>query len=258
MKKNLRLYILTFLIILAVALPPSACYVWIASSKKHSAGQNIQDTRSGTESSGYDDENIESTEMQNKADSFVILLDPGHGGYDPGKVSPDGTKEKDINLSIAQKLGRLLADKGYAVYLTRDTDESPSPPVYGSKKSADLKARTDMARQVNANLYISIHQNSYSSENVHGAQVFYYSTSSDGKALAECIQAHLISDADPQNTRQAKGNTQYMVLNESPCTAVIVECGFLSNSDECRLLCTEEYQEKLATAICNAVCEWKK
>ena len=103
---------------------------------------------------------------------------------------------------------------------------------------------------------VSIHQNSYSAEYVHGAQVFYYSTSSDGKALAECIQEHLISEADPSNTRAAKGNSEYLVLRESPCTAVIIECGFLSNTKECSDLCNDEYQTALANAICNAVCTW--
>ena len=74
--------------------------------------------------------------------------------------------------------------------------------------------------------------------------------------MAECIQEHLISEADPSNTRTAKGNSEYLVLRESPCTAVIVECGFLSNTKECSDLCNDEYQTALANAICNAVCTW--
>ena len=188
--------------------------------------------------------------------SFTILIDPGHGGFDPGKVSPDGIMEKDINLAIASKLASALTDQGFSVYLTRDSDKSLNSENASSKKTSDLKARTNLATNVNADLYISIHQNSYSAEYVHGAQVFYYSTSSGGKALAECIQEHLISEADPSNTRAAKGNSEYLVLRESPCTAVIVECGFLSNTKECSDLCNDEYQTALANAICNAVCTW--
>ena len=115
-----------------------------------------------------------------------------------------------------------------------------------------------MAEQLNADLYISIHQNSYSAEYVHGAQVFYYSTSPTGKSLAESIQQHIIDEADPDNTRMAKGNPDYMVLKDSPCTSVIVECGFLSNNNECQRLCDNEYQFKIANAIANAIDEWSK
>ena len=91
---------------------------------------------------------------------------------------------------------------------------------------------------------------------MHGAQVFYYSTSREGKILAECIQEHLISDADPSNHRCAKGNSEYMVLTENHCTAIIVECGFLSNQAEADKLVTGAYQEHLAFYIAMAVMQY--
>ena len=190
------------------------------------------------------------------ASHLKVVIDPGHGGSDPGKVAVDGSLEKDINLAIAQKLGAYLEKQGVEVYYTRESDCELCTESGGSKKAKDLQKRCQIVENVDPDVTISIHQNSYSAEYVHGAQVFYYSTSSGGKALAECIQEHLISEADPSNTRAAKGNSEYLVLRESPCTAVIVECGFLSNTKECSDLCNDEYQTALANAICNAVCTW--
>lgn len=246
MKNHLSLYILSAVIAALLIIPIVFSVLW---SKKHDNADNI-----ATHESSTADSTDSSPGSLNS--SFTILIDPGHGGYDPGKVSPDGIEEKDINLAISLKLYSLLSDMGYHVYLTRDNDSSLNASGAGNKKASDLTARTQLAKTVGADLYLSIHQNSYSAEYVHGAQVFYYSTSGSGKALAENIQRHLISDADPDNHRDAKGNSGYMVLKESPCTAVIVECGFLSNADECSRLCDYSYQQALAAAIANAVDEW--
>ena len=167
-------------------------------------------------------------------------------------------QEKQINLEIALKLRDKLLEHGFAVFLTRDTNCSLDSQDAKNKKISDLRNRTSKASEVKADLYISIHQNSYSAEYVHGAQVFYYSTSDSGKLLAESIQNTLIADVDPDNTRLAKGSSDYLVLTDSPCTAVIVECGFLSNNQECRKLCTSEYQSQIASAIAKAVASWKK
>ena len=186
----------------------------------------------------------------------VVFLDAGHGDFDPGKVSVDGSLEKDINLAIAKRLKWYLEQSDVEVVMSREDDRGLYDTSAGSRKMSDMKNRCARVEKSGADLVVSIHQNSYSAEYVHGAQVFYYSTSSGGKALAECIQEHLISEADPSNTRAAKGNSEYLVLRESPCTAVIVECGFLSNTKECSDLCNDEYQTALANAICNAVCTW--
>ena len=189
----------------------------------------------------------------------TIVLDAGHGGEDGGAVSPDGVVESDLNLAITRRLRDVLLFLGRDTVLTRTGEDaiySPEAVTLREKKVSDLKNRVALINSQPEAVLISIHQNSYSAEYVHGAQVFYYSTSSGGKALAECIQEHLISEADPSNTRAAKGNSEYLVLRESPCTAVIVECGFLSNTKECSDLCNDEYQTALANAICNAVCTW--
>ena len=194
--------------------------------------------------------------LQQEPEGPCVVIDAGHGGDDPGKIGINGAKEKDVNLSIARRVKAYLEKEDIRVIMTRETEDGLYDADASHKKVQDMKRRIAIIEETAPDLTVSIHQNSYSAEYVHGAQVFYYSTSSGGKALAECIQEHLISEADPSNTRAAKGNSEYLVLRESPCTAVIVECGFLSNTKECSDLCNDEYQTALANAICNAVCTW--
>lgn len=103
---------------------------------------------------------------------------------------------------------------------------------------------------------ISIHQNSYTDSTAKGAQVFYYSESKEGKKLAEVLQKSLIENADPENHRMAKANTSYYILKNTSAPTVIVECGFLSNPEEERLLNTAQYQEKLVDALQKGICEY--
>ena len=250
MKSSVSQCILIALIIAAITLPAVICYFLLVAPSDPSDLASASDAAQNISS----EQNTSSTQSSGP----IILIDPGHGGFDPGKVSPEGIKEKDINLAISLKLRDALNNLGFCAYLTRESDISLNSADSGSKKTSDLRNRTNMAEQLNADLYISIHQNSYSAEYVHGAQVFYYSTSPTGKSLAESIQQHIIDEADPDNTRMAKGNPDYMVLKDSPCTSVIVECGFLSNNNECQRLCDNEYQFKIANAIANAIDEWSK
>lgn len=189
----------------------------------------------------YDENIAVSTLPVNKR---CIVIDAGHGGYDPGKVAADGTEEKGINLAIAKALEGYLEQGGAVVYTTRTEDSSLS-----SSKREDLKSRADIANNSNADMFISIHQNSFPKGSAKGAQVFYYKGSEQGKRLAELIQARLREVADSSNERLAKANDSYYVLKQTDIPGVIVECGFLSNSEEHDKLMSEEYREKLAWAI---------
>jgi len=181
---------------------------------------------------------------------YVVVIDAGHGGRDGGKVSVDGvTYEKDINLEIAYKLKTYLEAQGVFVVMTRETDEGLYTEKDSNKKAADLKRRIELINQVQPDLVISIHQNSYHEAGVHGAQVFYYTTSEDGKELAQVIQTQLRVSLDPDNHRQAKANDTYYMLKKTDATIVIVECGFLSNPEEAALLKSEEYQDRVAWNI---------
>ena len=113
-------------------------------------------------------------ESSNKKDYPVLVLDAGHGGFDPGKVGVNGALEKDINLSIVKKLQQLLEEEGFTVHLTRDKDTLLGPANSTSKKRDDMIARIEMITQLNPFFTISIHQNSFTDASTSGPQVFYY------------------------------------------------------------------------------------
>ena len=179
-----------------------------------------------------------------------------HGGSDPGKVSANGVSEKDINLALALKLRDLLEQKGIEVILTRDADVGLHPSGVSNKKAADMQARCQIITEANPVFTISLHQNSYPSPEVKGAQVFYYEQSEKGKILATILQENLISRVDPENTRSAKANDSYYLLKKTPTPTIIVECGFLSNPTEAELLLDENYQNKLVRAIYMGILEY--
>ena len=147
----------------------------------------------------YYDENIAVSVMP--VNSRCIVVDAGHGGFDPGKVASDGVTEKTINLAIAGKLCGFLEQGGAVVRTTRVEDSSLS-----ENKRADLRNRADIANNSNADLFVSIHQNSFPKSNVKGAQVFYYKGSEEGKRLASLIQNRLKEVVDIDNQRIAKAN----------------------------------------------------
>ncbi len=186
----------------------------------------------------------------------TIVIDVGHGGRDPGKVSVSGEYEKDINLEIALKLKTILEQNDCNVILTRDTDTDLSDANASNKKLSDLNNRLELILNTKPDLVVSIHQNAYPSSSQHGAQTFYYSKSSDSKLLAETIQDSLITNVDPDNHRPAKSNDSYYILKKCSCPIVIIECGFLSNWEEDKLLQDENYQKQLSWGIHLGILEY--
>lgn len=186
-------------------------------------------------------------------EKWVILIDAGHGGDDPGKIGINQAKEKDINLVIAEKLKVCLEKAGFEVVMTREADESVKGPEQGSKKSADMRNRCTKIRESKPVMAVSVHQNSYTEEYVAGPQVFYYTTSAEGKEIAECIQDVMNEELQIERPREIKANDTYYILKRSEAPAVIVECGFLSNEKEAELLITDVYQQKVAEAICKGI-----
>lgn len=185
-----------------------------------------------------------------------IVIDAGHGGDDPGKIGINGTLEKDVNLNIAHKLKILLESQGYEVIMTRETGDGLYQPGTRNMKVEDMHNRCEIITKAMPVFTVSIHQNSYPEEYVKGAQVFYYGQSKEGEALAKKIQSSLVSYLDPKNHRVEKANESYYLLKKTPTPTVIVECGFLSNSEEAELLNTEEYQEKVAWAVMMGVIQY--
>lgn len=182
-------------------------------------------------------------------DTRLVILDAGHGGNDPGKISVDGTQEKELNLEIAKKLKEILEQQDIEVIMTREEDRGLYDENASNKKAQDMKRRCELINTEQPACVVSIHQNSYHEEPIHGAQVFYYGTSKESQSLAELIQEELIRFVDPENHRQAKANDTYYLLKKTEAPVVIVECGFLSNWEENGKLKDEGYQEQLVWAI---------
>lgn len=188
----------------------------------------------------------------------TVTIDPGHGGFDPGKIGINQALEKDINLSIALKLKALLEKEGILVIMTREDDSGLYKETDTNKKVSDMKKRCEIIDESNCDLAVSIHQNSYSSASVSGPQVFYFESSVEGKRLASTIQKQLIEVVKPKKERVEKSNNNYYMLKKVKVPSVIIECGFLSNSEEAMLLVEGDYQEKLALAIKNGILEYLK
>ena len=186
-----------------------------------------------------------------KADQ-VILVDAGHGGVDSGMVGIGGLKEKGINLDIAMKLKTILEKKGLAVVMTREEDKGLYENGTKNMKAQDLQNRIEQIRKYEPVLSVSIHQNSYEDPEIHGAQVFYYSHSREGEAVAKILQESL-QEIDPENHRQAKANETYYLLRRTKVPTVIVECGFLTNPEEAEKLSGEEYQKQVAEAVAKGI-----
>lgn len=186
-----------------------------------------------------------SSSLKNK----VIVIDPGHGGADPGTQN-SGLKEKDINLDISLRLRESLESKGCVVILTREVDKDfylPGFVLGRMSKRAELDKRINMATENNADLFISVHTNSFPRPNTYGMETYYHLKSSPGKALAELIQKQL-TQLQSDNKRKSKAGDYYLI-NQSKMPAVLVEVGFISNPRERNLLLSNNYRDSIADAI---------
>ena len=180
----------------------------------------------------------------------VILVDAGHGGADGGARAKDsGIWEKDINLRVAQALKRCLEESGASVLMTREADMQ-----YSGSKRADLTARLDIARQGKADMVISIHMNEYRSRRESGPQVFFRAGQEQSRLLAGCLQDALIQGLRPNKKRAAMAGDYFILSLDVP--SALVECGFLSNAAEEKLLLTADYQEKAARSVRDGIVEY--
>ncbi|WP_425514384.1 N-acetylmuramoyl-L-alanine amidase CwlD [Clostridium mobile] len=192
-------------------------------------------------------------------EEHIILIDPGHGGIDGGAVSPNGTIEKDINLSISLMLKEELQKRGYKVIMTREEDKglNGEKGTVRERKIEDLNNRCKMKKESNCSMFISIHLNMFPQSKYYGAQV-WYSSNDNSKKLASLIQSNFKKHLDETNNRMEKpANNDYKILrgvDEVP--SVIVECGFLSNYEEEKKLKDSNYQLKIAQIIANSVNEY--
>ncbi len=195
---------------------------------------------------------------ENEANLFII--DAGHGGEDSGAVGKGGVLEKDLNLEIAYAVGSLLAERGYAVLYTRTEDKllyTEEENIKGIRKISDLKNRCKIAAEYPKATFISIHMNSYGSPKYSGLQVYYSERNESSRALANSIQARVKRDLQNENNRKTKGGKGLFLLENLENTAILIECGFLTNAEECQILSEKEYQKQLSLAIVCGIIEYR-
>lgn len=190
----------------------------------------------------------------------TVVIDPGHGGEDGGASSAAGLIEKNVNLEISQMLCELLRDEGINVIMTREDDRllyDRNADYQGRKKKLDLAARLTIADTTPDAIFISIHMNSFTNAKYSGLQVWYSPNNPDSSALANLIQSNNRSMLQPENTRKTKAATSAIFLLENAtCPAVLVECGFLSNSAEAALFETDEYKQAVASMLCSSITDF--
>ena len=179
-----------------------------------------------------------------------IVIDPGHGGEDGGAVSCTGKNESNFNLQISLRLNDLFHLLGYETVMIRTTDVSvyTSGDTIAQRKVSDLKQRVRIVQRTSDAVLVSIHQNTFPEGKYSGAQVFY-AASHGSKELSARIQADLVASLNPGSSRKEKKGEGIYLLEKITTPGVLVECGFLSNSDEAQLLRQPEQQKRLVAAI---------
>ena len=184
----------------------------------------------------------------------TIIVDAGHGGIDSGAMTDDESiKEKDVNLKITMKLKELLEASGAMVILTRNDDTSLYKEEEGKtirqKYNENLKNRKKIIKESSADMFVSIHLNKFEQSKYYGAQTFYPYGKDEDKQLATYIQAELKRVVDNTNNREIKPRNDLYLLKENEIPSTLIECGFLSNDKEAKLLNDEKYQNEIAWAI---------
>lgn len=177
---------------------------------------------------------------------LTVVVDAGHGGVDGGVQSESGVKESDLNLDYAKTLGEFFERCGFNVVYTRKTHEGLYGFATNGFKMRDMKKRKEIICNASPHFVISIHMNKFSQSSRSGPQVFFQQDSEDGYLLAQSIQT--VFNRFTGNIHEAIAG-DYYICRESPCSAVIVECGFLSNAEEAEKLQTESYRDELCAKI---------
>ena len=186
--------------------------------------------------------------------SKTVIVDAGHGGIDPGAMTDDQSiKEKDVNLKIAKKVKELIEASGAVVILTRNDDTSLYTEEVGKtvrqKYNENLRNRKKIIQESSADMFVSIHLNKFPQSKYYGAQTFYPYGKEDDKKLATYIQSELKRVVDTTNNREIKPRNDIYLIKDNQIPSTLIECGFLSNDKEAKLLNDEEYQNQIAWAI---------
>ena len=206
----------------------------------------------------YENRGDKETALSGDEDSLVVVIDAGHGGEDGG-ASFEGVYEKELNLAVALALDEIFRTAGIKTVMTRSEDillYDKSSDYHGHKKVQDLATRRRIAEEYENAIFISIHMNSFPEEKYSGLQVYYSKNDPLSRTVAEGIQASSKLFLSPDNSRRAKAaDSSIYLLDRLKCPAVMIECGFLSNTRDRALLCDTEYRKALALCIASSVIE---
>ena len=187
----------------------------------------------------------------------TVIIDAGHGGEDCGAIGANGVYEKDLNLDIAFELGALLKASNVKIRFTRDKDEllyDKNSDYEGRKKALDMAARVSVINEYQDAIFVSIHMNSFPQSKYHGLQVYYSENSELSKDLADLVQRTTVQNLQTDNTRSIKPSEgNIYLLEKTMYPAVLIECGFISNPEECALLCQATYRKRLALCLYTAI-----
>lgn len=198
--------------------------------------------------------------LQTESEKNLVIIDAGHGGEDPGAVGCGGIYEKDLNLEIAMCIGALLEERGFAIMYTRTEDKllyTEEENIKGIRKISDLKNRCKIAAEYPNAMFVSIHMNSFGNSKYSGLQVYYSENNDYSRVLATKIQSSVKDRLQNENDRVVKPGKDMYIMENISNPAVLVECGFLTNHEECKKLSEKEYQNRLSLAIVCGIIEYK-
>jgi len=195
---------------------------------------------------------------ESKSNKPVIIIDAGHGGTDSGAVGSGSIFEKNLNLQISLKLKRLFKISNCEVVLTRETDILLNDDGVKKRKASDLLNRVKIANKYPEAIFISIHMNKFEQEKYKGMQVFYSQNNLDSANLAELVKINNKKYLQFDNNREIKKGKNIYILENIKNIGILIECGFLSNDEESRLLTQDLYQNKIAKIIFASVAEFEK
>lgn len=236
--KNVSITVIVFIIIIALIVG-YFCFASLSASFGYDKGGNT-----------------EKHALAYISSPVTVIIDAGHGGIDPGAVA-NGLIEKDLNLEVALKLNSFLSLANVKVVMTRSDDVLLGEgETIRKQKISDLKKRLEILSSQNNCVFVSIHMNKFEQSTAHGLQVFYAGKSDEARKLAQLIQDYskLIDETNTRNIKPDGGNIY--ILENTDKTAILVECGFLSNNKDAVMLSTDEYKNKLAFIIYSGIIKY--
>lgn len=193
---------------------------------------------------------VATTTNQMPQSNYVVVIDAGHGGVDGGSVGKNsGVYERDLNLTFAFNLQKQLNEIGIKTVLTRKDNKGLYDKHAVNLKKSDMLARKNIITETNPNAVVSLHMDSFPLSSCVGAQAYYKKNNESGKVLSNCVQKQLSSVLENSKQKKKGKVGDYYIVNCTDIPSVLVECGFLSNSQEENLLQSKEYQTKVCYAI---------